>query len=394
MSANIFEKVTDCMVDTCKTVGKSLNIILGRNMPDFSTLFVELGLCNKSKVYPRLYNYYFEDYHKSYIVTCPVGLAVEDFEKVSPQIAHFLGVEEKDLRIKRIIHDIEIKVITGVPSAVYDPEIHKAKGFKIPIGIDLDTLEIKYWDLADPANAHGYAAGGTRCGKSTLIRLISTILIQKSVADVQLSWINIKKVDGIEFKDCKNVVHYTENEEEATDILIKNVEEMNRRYTLFSKHKGVKTIWNYRSKVNKMPIRLIIIEELAGFEQDKEFHQTLKLIAQQGAGAGIFLLVATQLPNKDVLPNLTKQNINTVFGGKCKDAIRSDIIVDDGELHKLRGKGHFKVFDCNSYGSELQVFWIDDEVVEDIAQRNLKRKFKQNKRAIEAATSITHGDND
>ena len=82
--------------------------------------------------------------------------------------------------------------------------------------------------------------------------------------------------------------------------------------------------------------------------------------------------------NKDVLPNLTKQNINTVFGGKCKDSIRSDIIVEDGELHKLRGKGHFKVFDCDDYGTEIQVLWIDDDTVEEIANKNLKKNKKSN----------------
>lgn len=276
---------------------------------------------------------------------------------------------------------------------MYDSEQYKMVGFKIPIGIELDTLKVRYWDLSDPANSHGYAAGGTRCGKSTLIRLILSMLVQKSVADVQLSLINIKKVDLNEFENCKNTIHYTDKEEDANDILVENVNEMKRRYTLFSKHPGVKNIWNYRSKVSKMPIRMIVIEELAGFEQDKEFHKTLRLIAQQGAGAGIFLLLATQLPNKDVLPNLTKQNINTVFGGKCKDSIRSDIIIEDGELNKLKGKGHMKVFDCDDYGTEIQVLWIDDDIVESIAQNNLKRSFKQNKRAIDEGTSITLDDN-
>ena len=382
MSENLFAPLADSLVLSCKSAVKSVKSLLGLNTFDFRKLFEEAGICNKSKEYPKFYNYHYDDYFEIYMFKCPVGVTVENFKEKSEKIAHFMGIEESNMKIQRSSYDVIIKVLDEKPNPVYDPEVHKMKGFKIPIGLDLDTLELKYWDLADPANAHAYAAGGTRCGKSTLIRLISTMLIQKSIADVQLSWINIKKVDGNEFKDCKNVVHYTEDEKEANDILIKNAEEMKRRYTLFSKHKGVKNIWNYRSKVSKMPVRVIIIEEIAAFEQDKEFHQTLKLIAQQGAGAGIFLLIASQLVNKDVLPNLTKQNINTVFGGKCKDAIRSDIIVDDGELHKLRGKGHFKVFDCDSYGDEIQVLWIDDDTIEEIAQNNLKRSIKQNKRAV------------
>ena len=375
---NMFSPLFSSLNECSKVLFKSIKNVLNINTLDFKKLFEEIGICNKSKEYPRLYNYNYDDYFKIYTFECPIGVTVENFKEKSEKIAHFIGIKESDMKIQRSGYDVVIKVLDTKPSPVYDPEVHKMKGFKIPIGLDLDTLELRYWDLSDAANAHAYAAGGTRCGKSTLIRLISTMLIQKSVADVQLSWINIKKVDGNEFKNCKNVIHYTEKEDEANDILIQNVEEMERRYTLFSKHQGVKNIWNYRSKVAKMPVRVIIIEEIATFEQDKEFHKTLKLIAQKGAGAGIFLLIASQLVNKDVLPNLTKQNINTVFGGKCKDSIRSDIIVEDGELHKLRGKGHFKVFDCDDYGTEIQVLWIDDDTVEEIANKNLKKNKKSN----------------
>ena len=133
--------------------------------------------------------------------------------------------------------------------------------------------------------------------------------------------------------------------------------------------KNVKNIWDYRKHIQKMPIRIVVIEELSSYVNDKEFHNKLKNIASRGAAAGVFLLLTAQLPNKDVLPNLTKQNINTVIGGKCKDSIRSDIIVEDGELQKLRGKGHMKIFDSDDYGTEIQALWIDDSKVDEIANR-------------------------
>ncbi len=393
MSDNILEPLVVSVVDSCKILIKCINKAFGWNTFDFKYFFEKIALKNKADEYPKLIDFKKNENSKTYLFRVPIGICLKDFNDKLEQIAFFIGEDKDNIRIERRDYNIAIKIITDKPKAVYDPEQYKMAGFKIPIGIELDTLKVRYWDLSDPANSHGYAAGGTRCGKSTLIRLILSMLIQKSVADVQLSLINIKKVDLNEFENCKNTIHYTDKEEEANDILVENANEMKRRYTLFSKHPGVKNIWNYRSKVTKMPIRMIVIEELAGFEQDKEFHKTLRLIAQQGAGAGIFLLLATQLPNKDVLPNLTKQNINTVFGGKCKDSIRSDIIIEDGELNKLKGKGHMKVFDCDDYGTEVQVLWIDDDMVEDIAQNNLKRSFKQNKRALDAGTSKTLGDN-
>ncbi len=361
---NLIDPLVTSLVDVCKITIKQINKALGLNTLDFKKLFEELNLCNKSKEYPSLLKIINEDYFKVYQFTIPIGLSIKDFEEHTEAISHFIGVD--NVSIVRNNKLIEIKVLTKVPYEEYNPELHKAKGYKIPVGIDLDKHNIRYWDLSDGANANCYIAGSTRCGKSNLLRLIMTILTQKSCADIQFSLINPKRVDLVEFQKVKNVKHYTEDPTQATEILLENIEEMHRRYILFAKNKGVKNIWDYRNKVNKMPVRLVVIEEMSTFEGDNKFHEALRLIAQQGAGAGILLLITTQLPNKDTLPNLTKNNVNTVIGGKCKDAIRSDIIIDDGDLHKLRGRGHMKVFDSDDYGTEIQVFHVDDEVVEEI----------------------------
>lgn len=387
MSDNIFSPLVDSMFTVGKIVFKYINKALGLNTIDFKQLFVELDICNKSKQYPRLYNVLNNDYFKIYQFEIPTGLSVDDFKKHTEAIAQFMN--EDDITIVRNNKLVEIKVLTNIPYEEYNPEVHKAKGYKIPLGIDLDKHKIRYWDLSDGANANMYIAGSTRCGKSNLLRLIMTVLTQKSCADIQFSLINPKRVDLVEFKAVKNTKHYTEDSTEATDILLDNIEEMNRRYILFAKNKGVKNIWDYRSKVTKMPVRLVVIEEMSTFEGNKEFHEALRLLAQQGAGAGILLLLTTQLPNKDTLPNLTKQCINSVIGGKCKDAIRSDIIVEDGNLHQLRGRGHMKVFDADSYGTEIQSFFINDDVVEEITSKNISKI----KRAVRGATPTTLGDN-
>ena len=387
MSENLFNPVVDALYNSSKLLIKAISKAVGANTIDFKRLFVELNLCNKSKEYPELYNIINEDYFKVYQFTVPIGLSIEDFKEHTEAIAHFLEVDT--VSIVRNNKLIEIKILIGVPYEEYNPETHKAKGYKIPVGIDLDKHNIRYWDLADGSNSNAYIAGSTRCGKSNLLRLIMTVLTQKSCADIQFSLINPKRVDLVEFQRVKNLVHYSEDPTDATEILLENIEEMKRRYILFSKYSGVKNIWDYRNKVTKMPVRLVVIEEMSTFEGDKEFHEALRLLAQQGAGAGILLLLTTQLPNKDTLPNLTKNNINTVFGGKCKDAIRSDIIVDDGNLHLLRGRGHMKVFDADDYGTEIQVLYVNDEVVEEITSNNISKI----KRAVRGATPTTLGDN-
>ena len=193
MSENLFEPLAGSIVESGKLVIKAIKNALNINTLDFRKLFEELDMCNKSKEYPRLYKIINEDYFKIYQFAIPIGLSINDFKEHTEAISHFIGVD--NVSIVRNNKLIEIKVLTGVPYEEYNPEIHKAKGYKIPIGIDLDKHKIRCWDLSDGSNANMYIAGSTRCGKSNLLRLIMAILTQKSCADIQFSLINPKRVD-------------------------------------------------------------------------------------------------------------------------------------------------------------------------------------------------------
>lgn len=369
----IFERIMDGMLN----LATKLLVDEEKRKYNWELLFTLLGLNDGKFRKVVYYDFKKEKYYNNYIFLISPAITVRDFEKKIENIGYFLNVPVEDLKLDQVANKLNLRVRNDVPmNFEYEPQTHKAKGYKIPLGIDLDSHKVRYWDLSDGANANCYIAGSTRCGKSNLLRLIMTVLTQKSIADVQFSLINPKIVDLVEFQNVKNTKHYTEDATEATEILLENIEEMKRRYVLFAKHKGVKNIWDYREKVNKMPVRLIVVEEMSTFEGNKEFHDALKLLAQQSAGAGILLLLTTQLPNKDTLSNQVKNNINSVIGGKCKDSIRSDIVVEDGNLHLLKGKGHMKVFDADSYGTEIQTFFINDNVVEEITDANIKKNKK------------------
>ncbi|MBP3927960.1 MAG: hypothetical protein J6D47_00135, partial [Peptostreptococcaceae bacterium] len=177
MSENLLSTLVDTLYNSSKLLIKAISKFIGANTIDFKRLFVELNLCNKSKEYPELIKIINEDYFKTYQFTVPIGLSVEDFKEHTEAIAHFLEVDT--VSIVRNNKLIEIKILLGVPYEEYNPEVHKAKGYKIPVGIDLDKHNIRYWDLSDGANANVYIAGSTRCGKSNLLRLIMTVLTQK-----------------------------------------------------------------------------------------------------------------------------------------------------------------------------------------------------------------------
>ena len=131
MSENILEPIVDSMVETSKVLIKHINKLLGLNTLDFKQLFKELGLCNKSEQYPKLYNIINTSHFKTYQFTVPIGISIKDFEKHTEAIEQFMQVD--NVSIVRNNKLIEIKVITDLP---HDNE--QIKGMKVKY----DTLQM------------------------------------------------------------------------------------------------------------------------------------------------------------------------------------------------------------------------------------------------------------
>ena len=346
-----------------------------------------MSICNKSKQYPKLYNILNSDYFKIYQFEIPVGLSVEDFTKHTEAIAHFIGV--KDISIVRNNKLVEIKVLTKVPKATYDIDKHKRNDFKIPLGYDLNNNKLVLWDITSNNNCHCYIAGSSGGGKSVTLRLILSHLINsKSKRDIEFSIINTKRVDLKDFEHCKHTRNYMIGTDGVEDFLADEVEEMERRYRLLEKA-DCDDLSEYRSKGNRLPYRLIVIEEISSYKGNKEYQRYIELLASMGRGAGMLLLMVTQLPSAEIMPNTIKCNVNTTIGLKTKDEIRSDIIAPDAALHKLKGNGHSKLFDGTHDGAEYQGLYIDKETMKAIIKANLKH----NKRVASAGTPTTLGDN-
>lgn len=371
--SNVIEPLTNTIWDTITLLCKSALDVFNIKHIDFTDFFNNINMKNVSGDIPKLRNKWEDENYKIYEFIIPTGMTIDDFNNNKNKFCHLLNKEKEDVSFKKNGYYIQLRIKKEeIVCADFDLEKHKAKGYKIPIGINLEDCSIRYIDFSEPSNAHMYLAGATRCGKSNCLRVIISQLVMKRKCDVVLDLINEKRVDLFEFRNCKNIIHYTENRDEAEDILFDAIQDIDKRYELFT-YRNCTDIWQYR-KFKKMPIRFIVIEELSSYMKNKDFHNMLALIASRGAGAGVFLILTTQLPSKDILPNITKQNINIVIGGKCKDEIRSNMIINYGYLHLLRGAGNMRVFDYEEYGTEIQTFYIDRETVLKICEKYGKKK--------------------
>ena len=370
---NFIEPLTDSLFDTINLLCKSILNIFNIKHIDFTKFFNDINMKNKSNEIPKLRRKWENDNYIIYEFIIPNGITIDDFNNNKNKFCQLLNEEKEDISFKNNNYYIQLRIKKeNITCVDFDLNKHKAKGYKIPIGINLEDCSIRYIDFSEPSNAHMYLAGATRCGKSNCLRVIVSQLVMKKKCDVVLDLINEKRVDLFEFRNCKNVINYTENRDEAEDILFNAIQDIDNRYKRFTAM-NCTDIWEYR-KFKRIPIRFIVIEELSSYMKNKDFHNMLALIASRGAGAGVFLILTTQLPSKDILPNITKQNINVVIGGKCKDEIRSNMIINYGYLHLLRGCGNMRVFDCTEYGTEIQTFYIDRETVLEICEKYSKKK--------------------
>ena len=197
---------------------------------------------------------------------------------------------------------------------------------------------------------HLLIAGATGSGKSVCVNsIIVSILMRAKPDEVKLLLIDPKKV---EFTAYQNIPHLIgpiiNNGDEANNALKVIVEEMDKRYDLFSKA-GVRNLAGYNEKVEKFPEEgrsklpwiVVIIDELADLMlvAAKEVEASIQRITQLARAAGIHLIVATQRPSTDVITGVVKANIPSRISFAVASQIDSRTILDMAGAEKLLGKG-------------------------------------------------------
>ena len=348
---NLLTPIVDATFDVVSLLCKTIFNAMGKKHYDFNSLFRNIDFKNKDGKYVTFVGKEQAKYFEIFKFSIPIGMSVKDFREQADIFAQFLEVSEDMLRFEGSGSRVNVKVIAKqLESREYDIDKTR-RDFKITLGIDLDTLKEVIWEFTKSKYAHCYIASSSGGGKSYMLRLILAQMINGyPPCDIQLLLQNTKYVDLPIFKEARNTVVYNEGTNGIIEMLEDEVELMHKRYELLAKN-NCDDIGEYRKKVTKMPYRIIVIEELSSYKNDedgkpnKRFYSLLDELSSRGRASGQLLILTTQLPTADILPNYIKNNINTTIGLKCKDAIRSEIVAGPGTyLHKLQGKGHATLF--------------------------------------------------
>jgi S-DNA-T family DNA segregation ATPase FtsK/SpoIIIE len=300
-----------------------------------SKLMKACGIKNKNDKIPLLYKKTPKEYGYDLTLRLPEGLCLSDIEKHQEAIETNLNAKVELLPSTNQM--MILKAFTKRLKSLYKYENMETKGLTFPLGYSHKGLIIHKMDDENP---HMLVGGSSGSGKSVLLRVIITSIIQNKNSVLHLC--DLK--GGVEFaifKRSKYVKTFAKNMSEAITQLLMLKEEMYRRLELFEEQKVVNlNEYNKKTKSN-LPRHLLIIDELANITlESKDTTEILNELLRMARAVGIHIILATQRPSADVLPGTLKANISATVCFKTRNHVNSEILLDHKGAENLRGKGH------------------------------------------------------
>ncbi len=308
------------------------------NNRDLKKLWENTNLYKENE-YPLIKDKIITNYGYKLRLTLPIGLSTKDFENKLDAISQYLGYRcEVDYERKTLI----LKVYEKKLKAEYKFQPLETKGpTELITGMSYDN-KLETVNLSE-GSPHILIAGETGSGKSTLLRgIITNIILTKKPKDLELHLIDLK--NGAEFglfKNCEIVKSFSRTKEEAETQLSKINIEIDRRYNIFYEADCVDIKeFNNKHRANRIKHMLIIVDEFADLQNEKGSISIIETLAAKARACGIHLVISTQRPDSKILNGRIKANVPVIVGLKTMNDINSRIIIDDGGLEELKGKGH------------------------------------------------------
>lgn len=320
-----------------------------------------------------------------YEVKPAVGVRVNRISNLADDLA--LALAAKDVRIEAPIPGkslVGIEVPNSEVATVPFRELWEqaktspTKLLDIPLGKAVNG-SVRSFDLA--RMPHLLVAGSTGSGKSVAVNgIIASILMKAGPDQVKFMMIDPKMVELSVYNDIPHLlIPVVTNPRKAARALQKVVDEMEKRYELFS-HLGVRNLEGYNVKVTEfnrhseekqipLPLIVVIVDELADLMMvaSKEVEDAIIRLGQKARAAGIHMILATQRPSVDVISGLIKANVPSRIAFAVSSGTDSRTILDENGAEKLLGRGDmlFKPIDEN-HPVRLQGSFISDDDVEVI----------------------------
>jgi S-DNA-T family DNA segregation ATPase FtsK/SpoIIIE len=277
----------------------------------------------KRYVYPKIHNINWNKERVRYVFTLPNGVdpkKVTEHEWVFKQsFGEFIELSGKYKKfVLKAYYD-------GLPDMVdydYEEFYPHIKEMVLPIilGKDLNGL-IKSYDMNE--YPHLLLTGETGSGKSSLLRAISTTLIQfKKPDELRFLFGDLKRAEFGIYRNVKHVDQVCIDEKTLLPALQKVKGEMDRRGNLLDQYDEINHI---KDLPEKLPYIFVVIDEVAMLKKNKKIMGIIEEISAVGRSLGIQLLLSMQRADHKLMDGALKNNLTVRISGRQSNESNSRI---------------------------------------------------------------------
>ncbi|MGE6619514.1 FtsK/SpoIIIE domain-containing protein [Bacillus mycoides] len=292
----------------------------------------------KVPIYPKIHAISTSKESVRYVFTIPNGL---DPQKIEKRWFCFQQILGRNVAIEGDIKKFVLHVFhsdAGVKPYNYSykkwqPLLQK---YRLPVVVGRDQLgNMIVYDMVDSNTPHLLIAGETGSGKSSMVRVVLSTLIQSISPDKLHLYLGDLKNSEFHFlRRVKHVKAVCMEEIEMQIMLQKVWKEIRERRKLMEEYE-IDHIdeYNKLNPDNQKPYILLAIDEVAMLQDEKECMITVEKISAVGRALGVFLMLSMQRPDAKVLDGKLKLNMTVRMGFKCDSTINSNIMGTPGSEH-------------------------------------------------------------
>lgn len=237
--------------------------------------------------------------------------------------------------------------------------------FAVGVG---ENRKLHYTSL--PRVHHLAIAGATRQGKTNWIhQFICTLALRNKPEQLRFVLVDLKRV---EFTRYRGLPHLLEPVITDVDSVVPALErlrqEMEKRFNMFGEDTSTIEGWNAQFPNRAMGRIVFVMDELAeimldpgqGKKSRDKFQSCLIRLIQRGAGAGIHVVVATQITKREILGSMVMGNITERIAFRVGDDTTSMMILPNAKAARLPANPGRLVWKSGADTLECQGPYIED----------------------------------
>jgi DNA segregation ATPase FtsK/SpoIIIE, S-DNA-T family len=319
-----------------------------------------------------------------FVFRLPPGLNPAEIKKKEHVFNAYFG-ENMEIKGDKGVYSLTVYTKGQEGVFVYSfEELEKVmKKHNLPVIAGRDRNGKMYcYDMTE--HPHLLIAGETGSGKSVMLRSVITSLIQHKRKGLQLHLADLKRSEFHLFRHVDVVKAMMTKKEDVKKCVEWFHKQLEARGDLLDLHE-VSHIDKYNKieGVEKQDYLVLCIDEFSLLRDETKTMEKLFDISSLGRALGVYLILSTQRPDRNIVDGLMKANLTVRYAFKHADKINSRITLGENapvDASKIGEEEKGKFF-VSSFGYPLlQSPFLDEEIAKEILEPFKERKYEPNGR--------------